>query len=64
MADKKFWHNFATGETDYREPPTTDEEAEQYIPQMGGVGLYRIYREHGKLDILQAMIRVLEQAAQ
>ena len=63
MEDKRlYWYNFMTGDYDFREAPQTDEEAERYIPQLGGVALYRIYREHEGLGIIEAMIKVLEKA--
>lgn len=56
------WHNFVTGETDYRESaPQTDEEAIQYLPQIGGPGMFRILREQG-LSINDAMLHVLKVA--
>ena len=62
--DKKIsWHNYVTGETDYREMPTTDDEAVQYIPQAygAGPGMYRIFRMQGD-SICHAMIKVLSAA--
>ena len=62
--DKKLsWHNYVTGETDYREMPTTDDEAVQYIPQAygAGPGLYRILRMQGD-SIGDAMKNVLSAA--
>lgn len=63
IASHDFWYNFVTGEYDYREAPTTDKEAVQYIPQLGGVGLYQIFRERDSLTIIEAMAKVLEIAA-
>ena len=53
------WHNYATGETDYIEEPTTDAQALQYLPQStAAIGLYNCYRQLGQ-DILTAMANVL-----
>ncbi len=58
-----FWHNFATGEYEFRTPPTTDEEAIEYLPQDPAVhNLYSLYRLHGDLSIGQAMVNVLSSA--
>jgi len=58
------WYNYVTGEYDYLDaPPATDSEAEQYVRQGAGVNLYRLYREHDGLSILEAMGEVLSAAA-
>ena len=59
MPQLMWWHNYKTGEYDYRERPTSDEEAIKYIPQLDAAqGLYQCLREMGK-DILEAMKEVL-----
>jgi len=62
MDKKEYWYNFQTGEYDFVEAPTTDEEAVKYLPQLGaGLTLYSLYREQG-LDIVESMKNVLEAA--
>lgn len=59
---KSHLHNFVTGKTDYREAPTADEEAKQYLPQDPSVlNLYSIYRQMGD-SVLDAYIKVLKKA--
>ena len=53
-----YWENIRTGESDFREAPTTDEEAVDYLPQGAGVNLYKLYRETGN-GIIESMIKVL-----
>jgi len=56
---RKYWGNFVTGEHDYREAPTTDEEAVQYIPQETAVqNLYKLHRQMG-LSPLEALGKTL-----
>jgi len=59
-----YWHNYRTGETDYREAPASDEEAVDYLPQGAGTQLYLLYREHSEkpLSVLEAMVKVLSVA--
>jgi hypothetical protein len=54
------WHNFATGQTDWRDSaPATDEEAKQYLPQdMAVQNLYSLYRQRGD-SVEDAAIAVL-----
>jgi hypothetical protein len=62
---KSGWYNYRTGQFDYwtREESInfTDEQAKQYVPQMGGVGLFEVYRTMGK-SVTEAMRLVLEAA--
>ena len=54
------WHNYRTGEYDYREAPTTDEEARDYVPQGAGSNLYTLYRRgEENISIMEALIKVL-----
>jgi hypothetical protein len=54
------WHNFATGQIDYRTAPTTDEEAKQYLPQQpAALNLYDLYRLRGD-SVEDAAIAVLK----
>lgn len=56
---KLYWYNYRTGEYDYRERPTSDEEAVEYISQLDAAqGQYQCLRELGK-DILEAMKEAL-----
>ena len=58
-----YWYNYKTEVYDLRDTaPQTDKEAEQYLPQLGGVPLYRIYREEYGLSIEEAMYKVLTKA--
>ena len=60
MEDKRlYWFNYMTGEYDYREMPSTDDEVLNYIPQDVAVwGLYRCHRQMDK-GIAEAMIATL-----
>lgn len=52
--------NSVTQKMDYRDMPTHDDEAVQYIPQdVAAQNIYRIRREMGD-DILHALLYVLE----
>ncbi len=52
-----YWHNYQTGEMDFREAPETDEEMRPYLPQdPSALGLYQCHREMGK-SIMDAAIR-------
>lgn len=52
-------YNYTTDEYDYRDAPTTDEEAKRYLPQQPAAqGLFDCHREMG-LGILEAMVEVL-----
>jgi hypothetical protein len=57
------WHNFATGQTDWRDSiPATDEEAKQYLPQdPAALNLYDLYRLRGDSieDAFIATLRAL-----
>lgn len=53
------WWNYATGEYDLREAPTTDEEALHYVPQVAAAhGLFRVYRAMG-VSIFEALKETL-----
>ena len=57
---RMYWSNFVTGEADYREAPTTDEEAKQYIPQWpAALNLYDLRRQMGD-SVMDALGGVLE----
>lgn len=61
-----YWYNYMTSEYEeyeYRQAPTTDEEAKQLISQgVSAQALYDLLRapEYKGLDILEAMAEVLE----
>lgn len=55
------WYNYKTNKFELRNAPKTDEEAYDLLPQSGGVGLFKIYRELGD-SILEAMIKVYSKA--
>lgn len=59
-----YWYNFATGQQDLRSAsPTTDEEAEQYLPQWPeAINYYRALRATG-LAVDDASIEVLKRVA-
>lgn len=53
------WYNFTTDEYEYRDAPTTDEQAMWCIPQdPSALALFQIYRKQD-LPILESMIHVL-----
>jgi hypothetical protein len=55
-----YWHNFATGTTDYRTMPTRDDEVKQYLPQEpAALNLFELYRQRGETTA-DAMIKVLQ----
>ena len=57
---KLYWWSFKTEEHEYRDAPTTDEEAMLYIPQIPAAqGLYQACRMQGH-DILGSMAEVLK----
>jgi hypothetical protein len=57
---KRYWHNFVTGEADYRTAPATDEEAKQYLPQdPAALSRYDLYRQRGD-SVTDAYIAVLK----
>jgi len=57
--EKRYWHNYKTGEIEYREAPTTDAEALELISQLPAAqGLYDCRRKLGD-GILDAMMAVL-----
>lgn len=51
-----YWHNFRTGEGEYREAP---KDFSDYVPQIGGRGLYQLYVEHKGMGPLEAALKVL-----
>lgn len=55
------WYNFRTGQEETN-IVLTDENATDYVPQIGGVGMYRIFRQMG-LSIDKALLNVLSRAA-
>jgi hypothetical protein len=57
--NRMFWYNFATGEYEYIETP---EDLSDYVPQIGGRGLYQVYVEQGSKPI-DAAKKVLELSA-
>ncbi len=59
MNNKVYWHNFVTGEKEFIETPT---DFSDYVPQVGGLGLYKIYVEHEKMEPIEACLKVLETA--
>jgi len=53
------FHNYKTGQVDWREYPETDEDAVQYIPQsVAAQGMYVCHRELGR-SIAESSGRVL-----
>ncbi len=57
-----YWHNYDTGEYDYREAPTTLEEAYPYLPNsptLAARSLLEIYVKHKEMDLMEAMTEVL-----
>lgn len=59
MDTRNYWHNYETGEREYRDAPHTDEEALQLLPQnTAAKGLYEIYRLQSH-TILNSMLKVL-----
>ena len=62
---KRWWWNQKTGEAEFKEAPTTDEEAEAFLPQLPPViGLYRAQRFSGNdtLDALETALRIAGEA--
>ena len=56
------WHNFRTGETDYREEGSIEDYGD-YVPQGAGRSLYDLYVLHEKMNPLEAALRVLSAIA-
>ena len=57
---ESYWHNYVTGEYDYREFPTSFDDARAYIPQIPAAqGLFQVY-EKMELPLLEAMTKTLE----
>jgi len=55
MDRKGYWHNYKTGQYEYRYAPDTDEDALALLPQYPAAqGMFEVYREMGK-SILDAM---------
>lgn len=59
MKEKKYWHNFVTGEYEYIETP---KDFSDYVPQIGGRGLHQIYVEHDGMEPIEAACKVLSLA--
>lgn len=55
------WYNFKTKEYEAFYKPTTDEEAMRFIPDdRASQALYKLYREHKGMEIMEALRKVLE----
>lgn len=52
---KQYWNNFVTGEIEFIETP---KDFSNYVPQIGGLGLYQIYVKDG-MKPLDAALKVL-----
>lgn len=63
MSERTQWANFATGRMDWRpEPPTTDAEASQYIPQDAATqAQYLALRDQGATPV-QAIRTIITEA--
>ena len=57
MKVKSYWHNFVTGKMEYIETP---KDFSDYVPQIGGLGLYLIYVEQGVEPIEAALMALLK----
>lgn len=53
------WFNYRTRQYDYRDTPT---DFSDYVPQIGGVGLYKIYVDCYGMTPIEAAIKVLSAA--
>lgn len=56
---RTYWHNFRTGEDEYIETP---KDFSDYVPQVGGLGMYKILVEHEGMSPIDAAIKVLSVA--
>ena len=54
--DHAYWYNFVTDKYEYIETP---KDFSNYVPQIGGRGLYEIYTEHKGMKPIEAALKVL-----
>lgn len=58
--NRGFWHNYRTGQSEFIETPT---DFSDYVPQIGGRGLYQLHVDHMGMTPIDACIKVLHTAA-
>ena len=56
-SNKNYWYNFVTDEYEYIETP---KDFSNYVPQLGGRGLYELYVNHMGMTPIDAATKVLK----
>jgi hypothetical protein len=57
--NRNYWHNYRTGQDEYIETPS---DFSDYVPQIGGRGMYQIHVNHYGMTPIDACVKVLEAA--